>query len=318
MATGGIKDRAVGLLPILLEFVMLLLRVAYECARATIKFFVPLQYKAKRMQGEIVLITGSAAGLGDLLAVRFARLGNTVVLWDVDASGNDAIAALARKEGAKAYAYTVDMANRDAIYAAAAEVRRDVGDVTVLVNNAGVVTGKKLLEADDNLVEKMFAVNTIAHFWTAKAFLPSMLEHNHGHVVTIASSAGLVGVNGLVDYCASKFGAVGFDQALRFELDATGKDGIHSTCICPYFINTGMFDGVNAKFPALCPILEAEYASDKIMEAILTNQKMLLMPRALYWVCTLLLLLPVEAQFYVADFIGISHSMSTFKGHGTK
>lgn len=74
-----------------------------------------------------------------------------------------------------------------------------------------------------------------------------MLKKNHGHVVTIASSAGLIGVNGLADYCASKFAAVGFDESLRFELEVMGKDGVHTTVVCPYYINTGMFEGVKTR-----------------------------------------------------------------------
>ena len=75
-----------------------------------------------------------------------------------------------------------------------------------------------------------------------------MLEANSGHIVSIASSAGLFGVTGLADYCASKFAAVGFDESLRFELAAMGKTGVHTTVVCPYFINTGMFDGVQTRF----------------------------------------------------------------------
>lgn len=72
--------------------------------------------------------------------------------------------------------------------------------------------------------------------------------------MTIASIAGMLGVNGLADYCASKFGAVGFDESLRFELRSL-KSKVRTTCICPYFINTGMFDGASSKFPLLLPIL---------------------------------------------------------------
>ena len=74
-----------------------------------------------------------------------------------------------------------------------------------------------------------------------------MLEKDHGNVVTIASSAGLFGVCGLCDYSASKFGAVGFDESLMMELGAMKKTGVHTTVVCPFFINTGMFDGVKTK-----------------------------------------------------------------------
>jgi len=86
-------------------------------------------------------------------------------------------------------------------------------------------------------------VNCTSHHYTVRQFLPDMLKQNKGHIVTIASVAGLTACSGLVDYCASKFGAVGFDESLRVEMK-TLKKNIKTTCICPYFINTGMFEGV--------------------------------------------------------------------------
>jgi len=78
---------------------------------------------------------------------------------------------------------------------------------------------------------------------TLKSFLPAMLARNSGHVVNIASIAGWMGVCGLLDYCASKYAAVGLDESLRMELAAMGKTGVRTTVVCPYFINTGMFEG---------------------------------------------------------------------------
>lgn len=75
-----------------------------------------------------------------------------------------------------------------------------------------------------------------------------MVNANDGHLVTIASLAGHVGVPKLVDYCSSKFAAVGFDEALRAELEAMGKDGVRTTVICPFFIrSTGMFEDVHSR-----------------------------------------------------------------------
>lgn len=75
-----------------------------------------------------------------------------------------------------------------------------------------------------------------------------MLANNHGHIVSMASAAGLCGVNGLCDYSASKFGAVGFQESLNMELKVLGKDGIHTTTVCPFFIKTGMFEGVKTRY----------------------------------------------------------------------
>ncbi|KAB7507456.1 Short-chain dehydrogenase/reductase family 16C member 6, partial [Armadillidium nasatum] len=119
---------------------------------------------------------------------------------------------------------------------------------------------------------------------TAKAFLPGMIEENSGHIVTIASLAGLFGINKLVDYCSSKFAAVGFDESLRMELHVLGHKGIHTTVVCPYYINTGMFEGVQSR---LIPILEQEYVADEIADAILIQKVRIILP----WICRVLFVL---------------------------
>lgn len=137
--------------------------------------------------------------------------------------------------------------------------------MTILVNNAGIGSAKKFFDASDEIVDLTFRVNTIAHFWvswpvytysvsitilnsqTIKAFAPSMMAKNKGHIITIASTAGMFGVPGLMDYCASKFGAVGLHESLAAELDTLGANGVKTTLVCPYFIDTGMFDGVKTR-----------------------------------------------------------------------
>ena len=73
------------------------------------------------------------------------------------------------------------------------------------------------------------------------------MARNHGHIVTIASSAGVFGCNGLTDYCASKFGNIGFSETLDYEMHMAKKTGVKSTIVCPYFIDTGMFEGCQTK-----------------------------------------------------------------------
>jgi len=78
---------------------------------------------------------------------------------------------------------------------------------------------------------------------TVKAFLPEMMSRDSGHIVTVSSIAAMFGVNGLGDYCASKAASAGFHESVRAELYAANKTGVHMTLICPYCVNTGMFDG---------------------------------------------------------------------------
>ena len=101
---------------------------------------------------------------------------------------------------------------------------------------------------NETLASKTMVVNAESHFWTVKEFLPSMIQRNSGHIVSIASMAGLASTAGMADYNASKFAAVGFNEAVRIEMKYLGKS-IKCTTICPCYIDTGMFNGVKTSFP---------------------------------------------------------------------
>ncbi|KAJ4934047.1 hypothetical protein JOQ06_006854, partial [Pogonophryne albipinna] len=265
----------------ILETLQVLLMSIWYNLESFVHLFVPR--KRKNIEGEVVLISGAGSGIGRLMAQEFAALNTVLVLWDINQEGMKETARLAKESGAsRVHYYVCDCSNKNEVYRVADQVKREVGDVSILVNNAGIVTGKKFMEAPDSLIEKTMEVNTMAHFWTYKAFLPAMIANNHGHLVSIASSAGLISCNGLADYCASKFGAVGFAESVGLELLATGKDGVKTTIVCPYFINTGMFDGCQSKWPTVLPILDPNYVAKKIITAVLTDQVFLLLPRTMY------------------------------------
>jgi len=286
----------------------------YYILEAIVLFFIPARYRSKNVSGKIVLITGAGSGIGRLMAIRFAKLGSQLVLWDLNEDGNDQTAAECQKLGARVTTYTCDVSRPDAVYSVATQVKEEVGVVDILINNAGVVTGKRLLDCPDTMIQKTMEVNSMAHFWTVKAFLPAMLSRNQGHVVTIASAAGWIGVSGAVDYCSSKFAAVGFDESLRAELWARNKTGVHTTVVCPYLIDTGMFAGCKTRFPSILPTLTPEDVADKIVEAVLTNKALLLLPGTLSIALVLKNFLPVKASMTLGSFLGSDTFMETFRG----
>jgi len=136
-----------------------------------------------------------------------------------------------------------------------------------------------------------------------------MLARNHGHIVTVASAAGTSGVAGLVDYCASKYGAVGIAESLRQELRHLHKNGVHSLCVCPYYINTGMFAGVQS--PRV-PILEPDYVVNQIVLAMKHNKAILCLPKLVYAGRWVNVTFPTWASDVVADFLCINKSMDHF------
>ncbi|XP_069107064.1 epidermal retinol dehydrogenase 2-like [Argopecten irradians] len=280
------------------------------------RFFISPPRKC--VKNEIVLITGSGSGIGRQLAEEFAKLGAVLVLWDIEEKTNLETAELVRQAGAKCYCFTCDVGKREDVYKTAKQVKQQVGDVSILINNAGVVSGKKLIDIPDHQIEKTINVNLMAHFWTVKSFLPTMMRRNYGHVVTVGSSTGLVGLNKLTDYSTSKFGVVGFSEVLNYEVIYGGYDGVNTTLICPSFVNTGLFHGCKMKFPWLLPALETRHTVDRMMQAILTNQKMICIPRSVYFLSTLKMILPVDAFIEVKKFFGASSFMDTYVGRDRK
>ena len=263
-----------------------------------------------------VLITGSASGIGRLMAQKIAARGANVILWDLNLNGLEELSDQLQQWGYRAAAYhQCDLSDREEIADTARRVLAEQGTVDILINNAGIVSGKPLLELTDEAIERTFEVNTLSLFWTTRAFLPGMIAKRSGHIVTVASAGGLIGVPKMTDYSASKFAAVGFDDALRVELKRLGHKGIRTTIVCPYYINTGMFKGVKTRIPWLLPIQEPNDAANKIIEAIEKNKQRLIMPPfALVTYPGRLLPLPLFDR--IAEFVGINKSMDDFTGRG--
>jgi len=207
-----------------------------------------------------------------------------------------------------------DVSKKESIKDAAAKARADFGTVTMLINNAGIVSGKTTLELSEQMIRRTLDVNTISHLFTIQEFLPDMIAKKKGHIVSIASMAGLVALPALSDYCASKFGAVAIDEALRLELKKNGHYGyIKTTCICPYFIDTGMFKGAQKSFPMY--ILTPEEVVTRIIHAIRQEEAQTCIPyRAnLQYIIRLL---PISLVDWLGHRIGISRAMDHFEGKG--
>lgn len=140
-------------------------------------------------------------------------------------------------------------------------------------------------------------VNVECHFWLIKEFIGPMIKKNKGHIVSIASVAGMCGAPNLVDYCASKFAAVGLMEALRLEFKRDNVD-IKTTIICPFFINTGMFDGVPGS--ALFPLLDQDHVVWRTVNAVRQEEKHVVLP----WMMGQLTYLAKMHPSSVHDFYG--------------
>ncbi|XP_060627660.2 epidermal retinol dehydrogenase 2-like [Anolis sagrei] len=295
----------------ILDTIEFLILFCYYCLEAFILMFFCLQ---KNVAGKIVLVTGSANGIGKEIAKNFARLGSILVLWDIDEEGNSETAELAKANGALAvYTYKCDLRKREEIYTVAEQVKREVGDVEILINNAGVLKGKTFVDLLDSDIEETLEVNIAAHFWTCKAFLPAMIAHNEGHLVSIASVGALAGSNKLTDYSASKSAAFGFLESLAFEMRAAGKKGIKTTIVLPPYVYTELVTGVQTIRPFIFPILDVGDAGKRIVDGIL-KEKLYVVLSAFARFIVLKIFLPEKVVVLLVQYLGLLNNLDHFRG----
>ncbi|RWS23589.1 Short-chain dehydrogenase/reductase family 16C member 6-like protein [Leptotrombidium deliense] len=288
-----------------------ILNMYYYWFKSIILFFIPFPRSKKDVSKDIVLITGGGSGFGRNLATKFAALGSHVVIWDINEKGLKETKKSITESGGICHSYVCDVTDRRYVCSIAEKVRDEVGNVTILVNNAGIVSGKNILQLSEEEIVRTFQVNTLSHFWTIKAFLPSMIECNNGHIVSVSSVAGLSGAASLSDYAASKFAAIGLQESLMLETLFQGLDNIHYTTVCPYYMNTGMFTGVQS---SILPIMEPEVVADEVITAVLTNQKFVFIPKSMSLLYPLKALMPYESFPYYVRLLKAENTMQHFVG----
>lgn len=252
-----------------------------------------------QLNGSRVLITGGASGIGRLMAMEAVRRGAQVTVWDRDPT------ALAAMEGVDTA--VVDVTDRAAVYAVAARTP----DIDVLILNAGVVSGRRILDLPDEAIERTMDVNVLALFWCTKAFLPRMVARDSGHIVTIASLVGATPVPGMTDYVASKHAAYGFAESLRTELSEDAP-GVRTTVVLPQVIGTGMFAGV--KSPWFFPELKPDYVATAILDAVERNRQRVLLNRPAVMTAYLVRPLPPAVSDRISRWAGAFDGMSGFHG----
>ncbi len=263
-----------------------------------------------------VLVTGAAMGMGRLFAERAVAEGAAaVILWDVDARALEETAvALRRRGGVPVHSFVVDLARTDDVIALAARVRREIGDVDVLVNNAGIVRGKPFAEHTHADIDRTMAVNATAAMHLTREFLPAMVAGGReSRVLTIASAAAYVANPRMSVYAASKWAVTGWSDSVRLELEIAGHRHVRVTTVNPTYVGTGMFAG--ARPMPMTPLLSPEVVTARAWRAMLDGRPRLLLPWTVHLSNALRALLPVRAFDWLAlHVLRIYKSMDHFTG----
>lgn len=194
-------------------------------------------------QGRVAVVTGGASGIGAAMARAFAARGAKLVLADLDASALAESEAELREGGAEVLGHRADVSDRASVAALADAVFERFGRAHLLCNNAGIATPGEIAKAPHSDWEYTMNVNFWGVVHGLEAFLPRMIEQGEGgHVVNTASMAGLVGMQWLGIYCASKFAVVGLTESLARELR---PHGMGASVLCPMMVETNI--GANSQ-----------------------------------------------------------------------
>ncbi|KAI0200574.1 short-chain dehydrogenase [Astrocystis sublimbata] len=254
---------------------------------------------------EVIVITGGSSGLGLLVAEVYGMRGATIAVLDTNPPESTEARGITY--------YQCDVTDRAQIARVAQEIERDLGTPTILINNAAVVTGKKLLDMNLDEVDRSLKTNLLSHFYTVKTFLPGMIsKQTGGTIVTMSSVLGHLGAARLSDYAAAKAGVTALHKSLAAELQEYPE--IKTILVTPGQLSTPLFNGVRTPSRFIAPVVEPIDIAKEMIKAIdLGISDHIGMPLYARWI-DWYNVLPVGLQKIARRMSGIDRSMQTFVG----
>lgn len=192
------------------------------------------------LKDKIAVVTGGASGIGRAICLRLAREGCNIAIWDRDISAAHRVGAEVSELGRRVLAVEVDVSSFSNVERAADRVHRELGKVSILVNDAGFGEIVAVAQMSEAQWDKMIAVHLKGTFNCTRHLVQDMIDARWGRIVSISSVAGLRGAAGFVHYSAAKAGIAGFSKALALEL---GSSGVTVNAIAPGLIETPILKG---------------------------------------------------------------------------
>ena len=197
-----------------------------------------------RLKDKVAIITGSARGIGQATALKFAAEGAKVVVCDLDRKAVDEVVAQIVGARGQAIGFTVNVTDKASIAAMVKGVTDQYGRIDVLVNNAGIVDDAMFRKMSDEQFESVIDINLKGTYNCARAVVDIMIAQNAGVILNASSVVGLYGNFGQTNYAASKFGVIGMAKTWAREL---GRKGIRANAVCPGFVETTILKSIPHK-----------------------------------------------------------------------
>lgn len=268
----------------------------------------------KTLRNKRVMVTGGSRGLGLAIARRLASDGAELLLVGRDSGALEQACKELEMHGARCSGYVHDVRNHAGAPALRERTHREHGPVEILVNSAGVVFGGAFLEVPIEQHLETQRVNVEGTMSITRTFLPDLIAAPEGHVVNLASAAGLIGLPWGASYAASKWAVIGFSESLRLELAQLGHRHVGVTSVCASYADTGMFAGVRP--PRLTSLLSPERLAEKVRRAVLRRRVVVREPWLVKLTPALLATLPRPVTDGLSRLLGVSTGMRTWTGHG--
>ena len=195
----------------------------------------------KRFEDQVAIVTGAASGIGRATALRLADEGAAVLIADVNMEGAGVVANSISERGGRALALQVDVTDAPGVRVMTDRAVAKFGKVDILVSNAGWDRAGPFADSDEELWDRVIAINYRGHLATCHAALPYMRERGRGRIVTVASDAGRVGSSGEVVYSGAKGAVIAFTKGLAREV---ARYGINVNCVAPGLVDTPLLAGI--------------------------------------------------------------------------
>jgi NAD(P)-dependent dehydrogenase (short-subunit alcohol dehydrogenase family) len=189
--------------------------------------------------GKVCVVTGAGSGIGRALALNLAVHGARLAISDIDREAVGETARLAAEVGAEVEAYALDVADREAVFDHAEQVRQRFGNANLVINNAGVAVGADVKDISYEDFEWIMGINFWGVVHGTKAFLPQLIASGDGHLVNLSSVFGIIAVPSQGSYNAAKFAVRGFTEALRQEMLVDGAP-VTVSCVHPGGVKTNI------------------------------------------------------------------------------
>jgi NAD(P)-dependent dehydrogenase (short-subunit alcohol dehydrogenase family) len=254
------------------------------------------------LSGRVVAITGGARGIGKATATALVRKGCRVAIGDLDLALAEQTAA---ELGGGSVALSLDVTDRGSFSAFLDAAERELGQLDVVVNNAGIMPVTPFGEEADDSIKRQLAINVYGVIAGTQLAAERFQPRNRGHIVNIASSAGKAGVPGIATYSGTKHAVVGFTEAVRGELRGTG---IELSCVMPVTVNTALTEGVSDTLGV--KKVEPEDVANEIVDALEVPRFDVFVPSYLKYTIAIGSLLPRRIREAIARLMGVDKIMT--------